>query len=297
MLGAGGRHRVAGRSKVRRPAGPLGTRFESGGTRIITGEHTCVDLKNGQALAESPPIGKLVIFPGGGHTEPMTRLISINRLLAGFLQDKADIRQWLREHGSTLLIFILFIVGLGKDLLDRLEAISDRWLVLKGVREKSFSLGRFEHGYLNAFPLALVYQNGELSAFANILVTGTRAMATTDLMRHLPEADNSTMDFLFIELMLALKADGYSWFSLGMAPLSGMMDHRQAPFWDRFGLLIYKSGGRFYNFEGLRNFKKKFDPVWQPRYLATSRRGINPYVTLADIGVLTSGGIKAMFSH
>ena len=31
----------------------------------------------------------------------------------------------------------------------------------------------------------------------------------------------------------------------------------------------YRHGDHFYSFEGLRQYKQKFDPVWQPKYLAS----------------------------
>ena len=34
---------------------------------------------------------------------------------------------------------------------------------------------------------------------------------------------------------------------------------------------------------------------WESQYLATTRRGLNPYMALADIGALTSGGFTGMF--
>lgn len=76
------------------------------------------------------------------------------------------------------------------------------------------------------------------------------------------------MDFLFTALMLRLKDEGHAAFSLGMAPLSGLAPERSRTLWDRFGTLIYRHGGSFYGFEGLRAFKDKFDPDWRPRYLA-----------------------------
>lgn len=180
-------------------------------------------------------------------------------------------------------------------LLERLNSISDQWLELKNVREKSFSLGRFDKDYINEFPLALVYEHDQVTAFANIMLTQTKQESTVDLMRYAPEADKNTMEFLFIELMLALKEKGYQEFSLGMAPLSGLTEYENARLWDRFGLLIYKKGKRFYNFDGLRKFKDKFDPQWEPRYMATTQKGISPFLTLVDIAALTSGGMKGIF--
>jgi phosphatidylglycerol lysyltransferase len=45
-----------------------------------------------------------------------------------------------------------------------------------------------------------------------------------------------------------------------------------------------------YNFKGLRTFKGKFDPVWEPRYLAVSG-SLGPFFALADAAVLAHGHI------
>ncbi len=76
------------------------------------------------------------------------------------------------------------------------------------------------------------------------------------------------MDFLFAELMLWGKAENYHWFSLGMAPLAGLEYRPLVPLCHKVGATIFKMGDQFYNFEGLHNYKAKFDPAWEPRYLA-----------------------------
>ena len=90
-------------------------------------------------------------------------------------------------------------------------------------------------------------------------------------MRHTPDAPNGVMDCLFVSLMLWGRKQGYRWFDLGMAPLSGLAANQFAPLWSRIGGLIYDKGEAFYNFNGLRAWKSKFQPVWQPRYLAISK--------------------------
>ncbi len=172
-------------------------------------------------------------------------------------------------------------------LINTLSEISNVWLEKKHGVEKGFSVGWFDAGYLQHFPLALVEEAGEISAFANIMTTGTNCEATIDLMRHLPAASPNTMEFLLTELMLQLKAKDYKWFSLGMAPLSGLEVGSKKHFWNRLGLLVYRHGGHFYNFMGLRKFKDKFDPVWEPKYLVSSG-GLNPYILSADITALVN---------
>lgn len=159
------------------------------------------------------------------------------------------------------------------DLMARLKTVSDAWLQDHGGREKGFSLGRFDPAVLRHDPIALVWRGEDLVAFANIW-TGGGVEASVDLMRHTDDAPRGTMDFLFVELMLWAKAQGFAWFNLGMAPLSGLVDHHLAPFWHKVGRQIARRGGAYYGFEGLRAFKNKFDPVWTPRYLAAPPSGL-----------------------
>jgi phosphatidylglycerol lysyltransferase len=177
--------------------------------------------------------------------------------------------------------------------MNTLKAISDTWLKEKNTREKGFSLGFFDLAYLQHFPVGLVRCQENVVAFANIWRSGDSRELSVDLMRHQPDAPNGVMDYLFIEIMLWGHARGYHWFNLGMAPLSGMKAGDMAPLWHRVGDLVVHLGGHFYNFQGLRNYKQKFDPVWQPKYLAAPG-GLSLPRTLADIGTLISGGLKGI---
>jgi len=192
--------------------------------------------------------------------------------------------------------------GLGLEILapedvhavfGEIQAISDAWLANQNTREKSFSLGAFDPAYLQRLPLALVRQGGRAVAFANLLLTETRQEVRIDLMRYLPDAPPSTMDFLLIRLMLHYQAEGVARFGLGMAPLAGMAQHDRAPTWQQMGRLLFEHGERFYNFQGVRRFKEKFDPVWEPRYLAAPG-GLAPLMALADIAALISGGLRGV---
>ncbi|NNK01798.1 MAG: bifunctional lysylphosphatidylglycerol flippase/synthetase MprF, partial [Desulfatitalea sp.] len=177
--------------------------------------------------------------------------------------------------------------------MDALEIVSNAWLKEKNTREKGFSLGYFDRDYLKQFPLGVVRGKERILAFANIWIGADKEELTVDLMRHLPEAPNGVMDYLFIELMIWGAAQGFRWFNLGMAPFSGMAAQKMGPVWHRIGGLVARFGDHFYNFKGLRDYKEKFDPVWQPRYLATPG-GLSLPRTLTDIGTLTSGGLKGV---
>ena len=141
----------------------------------------------------------------------------------------------------------------------------------------------------------MVRKGEALVAFANLMVTDRKSEATIDLMRYTPDAPKGVMDYLFVKLMLHCQAAGYAGFGLGMAPMSGMSQHHNAPRWQRLARLIYTHGGAFYNFQGLRSFKQKYDPVWEPRYLC-AEGGIKPLLAFTDIAALISGGIKGVLT-
>jgi phosphatidylglycerol lysyltransferase len=178
-------------------------------------------------------------------------------------------------------------------LLPQLKVMSDAWLAAKRVREKRFSLGTFDERYLSRTPMAVVWQGERLVAFANLLLGDTKEEASLDLMRHWPDGPSGIMDYLFVELMLWARGEGYRWFNLGMAPLSGLQNRRLAPLWMRFGALVFGRGERFYNFRGLHQYKHKFGPVWEPRYLAVPAGAALP-VVLANVASLIAGGLSGV---
>jgi type IV secretory pathway VirJ component len=125
------------------------------------------------------------------------------------------------------------------------------------------------------------------------MTTELKDEVTVGLMRHKPDATSRyAMEYLFIRLMQCLREQGYHTLSLGMVPLSGFQAHRRAPQWHRLARVIWSFGRRFYNFQGLRTFKEKFEPVWEPRYLAASG-WFGPYLALIDIAALIGGGVRA----
>jgi phosphatidylglycerol lysyltransferase len=186
-------------------------------------------------------------------------------------------------------------------IINTLKDISDEWLQSKHTREKSFSLGSFKPEYIGRTPVAVVKAGEKIIAFANIWKGSEKYELSVDLMRHLPQRllveDKSggsvIMDYLFTELMLQGKKEGFKWFNLGMAPLSGLQDSTLAPLWERTGAFLFRYGEHFYNFQGLRQYKEKFNPVWEPKYLAT-RGGLMLPRILTNVASLISSGPKGI---
>jgi phosphatidylglycerol lysyltransferase len=180
-------------------------------------------------------------------------------------------------------------------IFPHLQAVSDEWLEAQNTREKTFSLGHFDYNYIAAQPIAIIREHGKIVAFATLQTTHSKYEVSLDLMRYVASAPKSCMEFLFLQLLLQFRDQGYQRFSLGMAPMSGMPQHRLANRWHKLAKFIYTHGEHFYNFQGLRAFKQKFGPEWEARYLVTTP-GYLPIVALKDIAVLVSGGFKGVIS-
>lgn len=179
-------------------------------------------------------------------------------------------------------------------VLGDLRNISDSWLASKQGEEKSFALGGFEETYVSNFDHAVMRDpEGQIVAFANLFQGGNKHELSLDLMRYYPDGPGFVMDGLFAELMLWGAEQGFHWFSLGSAPFSGIENRQLASFWNRVGGFVYDHGEQFYHFEGLRSFKQKFKPVWEPNYLASSGGLAVPRI-LYEVNVLVSGGVRGL---
>lgn len=180
-------------------------------------------------------------------------------------------------------------------LIPELKSISDAWLENKNTREKGFSLGFFDAEYLIQFPVAVVRLNEKIVAFANVWRGAEKYEISIDLMRYLPDAPSGVMDYLFIQLMLWGKQEGYQWLNMGMAPLSGLRTNSFSTLWNRVGVFVFRYGEHFYNFQGLREYKEKFDPEWKAKYIAYPNDIELPRIII-DLASLISGNLKGAIS-
>jgi phosphatidylglycerol lysyltransferase len=217
--------------------------------------------------------------------------------LAGFNLDGAEkkpFRLVMNRFGRSGMTFRVVPVEEVPRLLPKLQAASDAWLAGKRMSEKGFSLGFFDPGYVLRFPVAVVEAEGRVVAFATVWPGPDGTELSVDLMRYLPDAPRNVMEALLLNLMLWGRAQGYRRFNLGMAPLSGLEVSAIAPVWTRIGNWLFQRGEALYNFQGLRTYKEKFHPSWEPRYLAYPG-GLNlPRIT-ADVSALIARGYRGIF--
>lgn len=182
---------------------------------------------------------------------------------------RRSFRNTLKRFEKDGFAFEVLYPPFSDKLLDELEQVSTEWL---GDRnEMSFSVGWFDRAYLQKAPVAVVKKTSsdEIIAFVSLKHHDlNREQIGIDLMRFKKYVPNSTMDFIFIQLLIYFKEKGYGHFSFGVAPLAKVGAAPKSHRAEKIASFISKHGKLFYSFEGLRKFKDKFDPEWEPRYLA-----------------------------
>lgn len=209
---------------------------------------------------------------------------------------KSRLRQTLRRTERAGATFEILPARTASTMLEELRAVSDAWLANKNTREKSFSLGAFEPSYIQRCPIAIVRQEGKIVAFATIWSGSTGSEMAVDLMRYSTSAPCGVMEYLFIKLLLWGQEQGYQQFNLGMAPLAGLDRHAAKSIWEVAGAAVFKHGERFYNFRGVRDYKAKFSPEWESRYLI-SPGGIRFPMSIAAVSSLIAGGARGLIAR
>ncbi len=157
---------------------------------------------------------------------------------------------------------------LNNDLMPALQAISDAWLTLHHGGEMHFSDGWFDESYIRSTPVMVVHApEGAPTAFANLVPEFTGDEVAIDLMRHHTGVEHGTMEFLFAKMLQWAKANGYETFNLGLSAVVAVGEKPEDPRVEQALHTIAMFVSRFFNFRGLHDFKDKFHPRWEPRYL------------------------------
>lgn len=157
---------------------------------------------------------------------------------------------------------------LNDDLMWQLRLISDAWLTMRHGGEMHFSDGWFDDAYLRNGSAAVVHTpEGTPIAFANLVPEYQKNELTIDLMRRYRQVEHGTMEYLFSSMLQWAKDQGVATFSLGLSAIVGVGEKPEDPRVEQALHTISEYVSRFYNFKGLHEFKEKFHPNWEPRYL------------------------------
>jgi phosphatidylglycerol lysyltransferase len=158
----------------------------------------------------------------------------------------------------------------------QLRLLSDEWLKKKQGTEMTFDLGAFDLPRIRKDGAAAIFSaEGKLEAFATWLSYRQGKGRCLDLMRSYPEP-KGVMDFLIVESIDHFKASEVEEVSLGNAPLANAeQDPGRYDREEKAVRFLFERLNRYYGYKSLFEFKKKYQPAWQGRYL-----GFRPKVNL-----------------
>jgi phosphatidylglycerol lysyltransferase len=156
-----------------------------------------------------------------------------------------------------------------RTVLEEAQQVSRQWLTLPHHREYGFFQGKFDKSYMEKCTLyALRNAKDEMIAFINEVPSHRPGEAAFDLMRHLPGTHWGTMDYLFGQMMVSLKEQGFQTFNFAVAPFVGMGNRPDATLTEKAVNQVFERLDWFLHSKGIKQYKQKFDPEWRDVFVA-----------------------------
>jgi phosphatidylglycerol lysyltransferase len=172
------------------------------------------------------------------------------------------------------------------DIDEQLENISSEWLATRKSGEMGFNLGVFSVEDLADKRTFLAKRDdGSVEAFVTWLPYRAGQAVVLDAMRHRQTAQPGVMDLLISESALAFKQEGLQAASLAVAPLANADESAARSGYDRAVRLIFEHFSQVYGYRTLFQYKKKFGPRWESRYLVFPRADLLPRIAYAVINI------------
>lgn len=166
---------------------------------------------------------------------------------------------------------------------EKVKKLDTKWLNIHGKSENTFAMGKSSPKYLaETNTMLLLDKEDNLLAYVNnIELAGVNARSI-DLMRRDPDSPQGVMDQLILNQILTAKDSNLEFYDLGFSPLAkideSISDNKVVV---KLFKLIFEKQRKYYDFQGLYNFKSKFVPKWKTSYLVFPNRIKLPNVLLA----------------
>ena len=160
------------------------------------------------------------------------------------------------------------------ELVGQIRQISAKWTADKGLPEMNFMLGGLnELNDPNIRCLVAVDADRKVHGITSsmpVYADGRPVGWTLDLMRRNtePGAIRGVMEFLIATAALTFREEGASFVSLSGAPLTRLDRGEQPCAAQRMLDMIGNAMEPAYGFQSLRQFKAKFQPVYEPLYMS-----------------------------
>ena len=183
------------------------------------------------------------------------------------------------------------------ELLEALREISAAWLHGREGGEKGFCMGRFDPAGLDEVWLAIAWvpATRRVEGFCTWTPVWARRGWALDLVRRRPDAPTGVMEFLVARSVEQARLQGDTMMSLSLSALvkvdsvSGEPDGTPAS--DPARAFLIERLSRFYDFQGLFRWKRKFAPVFEDRFLVFADPLALPRIALALVRAQTPGGL------
>ena len=180
----------------------------------------------------------------------------------------------------------------------QLKIISDEWLRAKQGTEMAFDLGSFNLQQIRKRGVAAIFDaDSRLEAFATWVPYKQATGRSLDLMRSY-SSGKGIMDFLIVESIDHFREQGVEEVSLGNAPLANVEKNRRLYGREEKAVkFLFEKFNRYYGYKSLFEFKKKYQPIWQGRFLGFRPNANLLLVALALVRVhLPQGLIRILRS-
>jgi phosphatidylglycerol lysyltransferase len=160
------------------------------------------------------------------------------------------------------------------ELVDQIRRISEKWAADKGLPEMGFTLGGLDE--LNDPNVRCLVAVGAerqvhgVTSWMPVYASGRPVGWTLDFMRRNTEPGTfrGVMEYLIATAALTFREEGAQFVSLSGAPLARLDRGEQPCALQRLLDVIASTMEPAYGFQSLLHFKAKFQPVYQPLYLA-----------------------------
>jgi len=177
----------------------------------------------------------------------------------------------------------------------QLLELSKEWLARKRGGEMGFDLSSFNPQVIREKGAAVVHSpDGSLEAFATWHTYAHDKGRCLDIMRSHARA-RDVMDFLILESIQYFREQGVEEVSFGSAPLANTSDPSERSMHERAVRYVFENLERFYGYKRLFFFKQKYQPCWEPRYLAYPCGTSLLLVGVAIAGVHLTHGFRSLF--
>jgi len=189
-----------------------------------------------------------------------------------------------------------------ENLLDQLREISGEWVRGHPGGERGFCMGRFDPAEMQNVWLSLTWDPARLrvDAFSTWMPIWARRGWAIDLMRRRHDAPTGAMELLVTRSVEHARLRGDALMSLSLSALVKVQQSNDRPedslvTEDPARAFLIQRLSRFYDFQGLFRWKRKFNPEFEDRYLIYPHALALPRIALALVRAQSPGGLRSYF--